>query len=47
MLNKLQDDHKEEPIEGSSSKYYQECDGEPKSSPDTEEVYEILNTGIK
>ncbi|GBC41414.2 kinase-like domain-containing protein [Rhizophagus irregularis DAOM 181602=DAOM 197198] len=44
MLNKLQDDHKEEPIEGSSSKYYQECDGEPKSSPDTEEVYEILNT---
>ncbi|CAB5314290.1 unnamed protein product [Rhizophagus irregularis] len=44
MLNKLQDDHREEPIEGSSSKYYQECDGEPKSSPDTEEVYEILNT---
>ncbi|CAB4493602.1 unnamed protein product [Rhizophagus irregularis] len=47
MLNKLQNDHKEEPIEGSSSKYqkdYQECDGEPKSSPDTEKVYEILNT---
>ncbi|RGB25787.1 kinase-like domain-containing protein [Rhizophagus diaphanus] len=50
LKDHIKDGNREEPTEGTPLKYqqlYQKCwDGEPKSRPDIEEVYEILKTSF-